>query len=311
MNAILRRLRIATRESRLALRQTGMVAAAIHARHPTLDVQTVGMTTRGDQILDRPLAEVGGKGLFVKELEVAMDEGRADIAVHSLKDVPMRIPEQFALATFGAREDPRDAFVSNRFASLAELPAGAVVGTSSVRRECQLRGLYPALVFRALRGNVNTRLAKLDAGGYDAIILATAGLKRLELDARVRAALDETIPAICQGILAVEYRRDRDDIARLMADFELDATACAARAERALGLVVEGSCDVPVGALARVDGVRLAIEGFIGMPDGTRLVRDSASGRCEDAQRLGAELGEKLLAAGGREILRSLTGGSA
>jgi len=307
MIAIPRTLRIATRESRLALRQTGMVAAAIHARHPTLDVQTVGMTTRGDQILDRPLAQVGGKGLFVKELEIALDEGRADIAVHSLKDVPMRIPEQFALATFGAREDPRDAFVSNRFASLAELPAGAVVGTSSVRRECQLRGLYPALVFHALRGNVNTRLAKLDAGGYDAIILATAGLKRLELDARVRATLDETIPAIGQGILAIEYRRDRDDIARLMADFELDATACAARAERALGLVVEGSCDVPVGALARVDGVRLAIEGFIGMPDGTRLVRDSASGRCDDAQRLGAELGEKLLAAGGREILRSLT----
>jgi hydroxymethylbilane synthase len=311
MNAIPRRLRIATRESRLALRQTEMVAAAIHARDATLDVETVGMTTRGDQVLDRPLAQVGGKGLFVKELEVALDEGRADIAVHSMKDVPMRIPEQFELVTFGAREDARDAFVSNRFASLAALPAGAVVGTSSVRRECQLRALYPALVFRALRGNVNTRLAKLDAGDYDAIILAAAGLKRLGFEARVRATLDETIPAIGQGILAVEYRRDRDDIARLMAGFELEATASAARAERALGLVVEGSCDVPVGALARVDGARLAIEGFIGMPDGTRMVRDSAAGPSGEAQRLGAALGEKLLAAGGREILRSLVGADA
>jgi hydroxymethylbilane synthase len=269
------------------------------------------MTTRGDQVLDRPLAQVGGKGLFVKELEIALDEGRADIAVHSLKDVPMRIPEQFALTTFGAREDPRDAFVSNRFGSPAELPAGAVVGTSSVRRECQLRSLYPGLVFRALRGNVNTRLAKLDAGDYDAIILATAGLRRLGLDARVRATLDETIPAIGQGVLAVEYRRDRDDLALLMADFELDATACAARAERALGLAVEGSCDVPVGALARVDGARISIEGFIGMPDGTRIVRASAAGQCEDAQSLGAELGASLLAAGGREILMSLVGASA
>jgi hydroxymethylbilane synthase len=308
MNAIPRRLRIATRESRLALRQTGMVAAAIQAKHAALTVETVGMTTRGDQVLDRPLAQVGGKGLFVKELEVALDEGRADIAVHSLKDVPMRIPGQFALATFGARADPRDAFVSNRFASFASMPAGAVVGTSSVRRECQLRGLYPGLVFRALRGNVNTRLAKLDAGDYGAIILAAAGLKRLELDARVRCLLDETIPAIGQGILAIEYRRDREDIALLLADFELDATAWAARAERALGLVVEGSCDVPVGALAQVDGNRLALEGFIGMPDGTRLVRDRASGNCADAEQLGIDLGEKLLAAGGREILRSLVG---
>ena len=269
------------------------------------------MTTRGDQILDRTLSKVGGKGLFVKELEVAIDAGRADIAVHSLKDVPMRIPEQFALATFGAREDPRDAFVSNRYATLAAMPAGAVVGTSSVRRECQLRRLHPALAYRALRGNVNTRLAKLDAGDYDAIILAVAGLKRLGLDTRVRATLDETIPAIGQGILAIEYHGDREDIARLLADLEVDATACAARAERAFGLVVEGSCEVPVGALARVDGGNISIEGFIGMPDGTRLVRERAHGKCEDAQRLGSALGEKLLAAGGREILKSLAGVSA
>jgi hydroxymethylbilane synthase len=308
MNANPRALRIATRESRLALRQTGMVAEALRASDPALEVEIVGMTTRGDQVLDRPLAKVGGKGLFVKELEVAIDAGRADIAVHSLKDVPMQIPAQFALATFGAREDPRDAFVSNRYASLAAMPAGAVVGTSSIRRECQLRGLYPGLAFRALRGNVITRLAKLDAGDYDAIILAAAGLKRLDLGSRVRAMLDETIPAIGQGILAIEYRRDRDDIARFLAGFEVEATACAARAERALGLVVEGSCEVPVGALARVDGDVVAIEGFIGRPDGTRLVRERASGKCAQAQRLGEALGEKLLAAGGREILKSLAG---
>jgi hydroxymethylbilane synthase len=308
MNANPRRLRIATRESRLALRQTGMVAAALGER---LEVEIVGMTTRGDQVLDRPLSKVGGKGLFVKELEVAIAEGRADIAVHSMKDVPMVVPAGFALATFGAREDPRDALVSNRYAALAAMPAGAVVGTSSVRRECQLRALYPQLAFRALRGNVNTRLAKLDAGDYDAIILAVAGLKRLELGARVRATLDETIPAIGQGILAIEYRDDRDDIAALLAGFEVDATACAARAERAFGLVVEGSCEVPVGALASVDAGQLTIEGFIGMPDGTRLVRERAAGKCEEAQRLGESLAEKLLAAGGREILKSLAGVSA
>ena len=311
MNAIPRHLRIATRESRLALRQTGMVAAALRARHAALEVEIVGMTTRGDQVLDRPLAEVGGKGLFVKELETALDEDRADIAVHSLKDVPMLIPGQFALATFGAREDPRDAFVSNRYASPASMPAGAVVGTSSVRRECQLRGIYPALAFRALRGNVITRLAKLDAGDYDAIILAVAGLKRLDLAARVRATLDETIPAIGQGILAVEYRRERGDVAALLADFEDAATACAARAERALGLVVEGSCEVPVGALAHVNSDSVTLEGFIGMPDGTRFVRERVSGRCGDAESLGAALGESLLAAGGREILGSLAGVSA
>ncbi|MEP7070403.1 MAG: hydroxymethylbilane synthase [Usitatibacter sp.] len=311
MNAIPSRLRIATRESRLAMRQATIVAAALAARIRGLAVELVGMTTRGDQVLDRPLAQVGGKGLFVKELEVAIDEGRADIAVHSLKDVPMQVPAQFALATFGPREDPRDAFVSASYASLASMPAGAVVGTSSLRRECQLRALYPTLAFRALRGNVNTRLAKLDAGDYDAIILAAAGLKRLDLAARIRATLDETIPAIGQGILAVEYRRERADIAALLEEFETPEAACAARAERALGLVVEGSCEVPVGALARVTAGNVVLEGFIGMPDGTRLVRDHASGRCEDAQSLGVALGEKLLAAGGREILKNLARASA
>jgi hydroxymethylbilane synthase len=301
-------LRIATRESRLAMRQTEMVADALRARVPGLAIEIVGMTTKGDRVLDRPLAQVGGKGLFVKELEVALDEDRADIAVHSLKDVPMELPEQFTLATFGAREDPHDAFVSNRHASLEAMPTGAVVGTSSLRRECQLRRAYPKLEFRPLRGNVNTRLAKLDGGEYDAIILAAAGLKRLGLESRIRVALPESIalPAICQGILAIEFLRPRDDLAAMLAALEDAATAYAARAERAFGLIVEGSCEVPLGALAKVTGDSLALEGFIGMPDGTRLVRERASGAARDAEAVGTALGERLLASGGREILQSL-----
>ena len=307
------RIRIATRESRLAMRQTEMVAEALRARHPRLAVEAVGMTTKGDRVLDRPLAQVGGKGLFVKELEVALDEGRADIAVHSLKDVPMVLPPQFALATFGRREDPHDAFVSNAHASLDALAAGALVGTSSLRRESQLRHAYPKLRFRPLRGNVNTRLAKLDAGEYDAIILAAAGLRRLGLEARIRATLPETLalPAIGQGILAIEYRRDRADLAALLAAFEDADTARAARAERALGLVVEGSCEVPLGAIARVRSGTLALEGFIGLPDGTRLVRDRIEGAVGDAEALGGALGRRLLDAGGREILDMLARRSA
>ncbi|MGZ5078043.1 MAG: hydroxymethylbilane synthase [Usitatibacter sp.] len=308
MEPTTRKLRIATRESRLALAQTEMVSQALRARHRDLVVEIVGMTTKGDRVLDRPLAQVGGKGLFVKELEIALDEGRADIAVHSMKDVPMQIPAQFALATFGPREVALDAFVSNRHASLDALASGAIVGTSSLRRDCQLRRAHPRLELRALRGNVNTRLAKLDAGDYDAIILAAAGLRRLGLEARIRATLPQSIaiPAIAQGILAIEYRRDRGDLAELLAPYEDPDTACAARAERALGLVVEGSCDVPLGAFARVSGGEIALEAFLGMPDGTRLVRASGAGRCGDAENVGRALGERLLAAGGREILRDL-----
>jgi hydroxymethylbilane synthase len=307
MSASSRTLRIATRESRLAMRQTEMVAAAIRDR-TGLAIAIVGMTTRGDRILDRPLAEVGGKGLFVKELEVALAEDRADIAVHSLKDVPMEIAAGFALATFGPREEPLDAFVSNRFAALGDLPAGAVVGTSSLRRECQLRRLAPALQLRALRGNVNTRLAKLDAGEFDAIILAAAGLRRLNLGDRIRHTIPaaQSLPAIGQGILAVEYRDERRDLAELLAGFEDRPTACAARAERAVGLVVEGSCEVPVGAYASARGDTLEMEAFIGTPDGTRLVRKAARGPCGDAEKVGEALGRELLAAGGREILRAL-----
>jgi len=306
MDAIPERLRIATRESRLALRQAEIVAAALRARHPSLDVQLVGITTRGDRVLDRPLSQVGGKGLFVKELEAALEDGRADIAVHSMKDVPMTIGAQFALATFGPREDPLDAFCSGKYPALAAMPPGSVVGTSSLRRECQLRSRFPGLAFRALRGNVNTRLAKLDAGEYDAIILACAGLKRLGLEARIRAALPDLVPAIGQGILGVEHLAQRADVARMLAPFQDAGAGFAAAAERALGLVVEGSCEVPVGGLATISGSQLRLEGFVGLPDGTRVVRDSISGPCEDAARLGTQLGERLLASGGREILRTL-----
>jgi hydroxymethylbilane synthase len=299
-------LRIATRESQLALTQTRLVADRLAAADPGLAVELVPMTTKGDRVLDRPLAQVGGKGLFVKELEVAMDEGRADIAVHSLKDVPMVLPPQFALATFGPREVPLDAFVSTRFDSLAAMPAGARVGTSSLRRECQLRRAYPKLDFRPLRGNVNTRLAKLDAGEYDAIILAVAGLKRLGFASRIRRTLDEAIPAIGQGILAVEHPRGREDLARLLAPFEDRDTAAAARAERALGLVVEGSCDVPLGGFATVRGDRLVLDAFLGLPDGTRVIRDRIEGATASAEALGTELGRRLLANGGREILAQL-----
>lgn len=299
------RLRIATRESKLAMWQTEHVAARLREAHPGLAIEIVGMTTKGDRILDRPLAQVGGKGLFIKELEVALADDLADIAVHSMKDVPMELPDGFAMLPFGPREDARDAFVSVKHASLAALPAGAVVGTSSLRRECQLRRAYPSLVIKPLRGNVNTRLAKLEAGDYDAIILAAAGLKRLGFGDRIREQLPLTLalPAIGQGILAIEFRADRADLEALLAPFVDRAALAAAQAERALGLVVEGSCEVPVGGHATVMGAGLVVEGFLGLPDGTRLVREKAEGGAADAAKLGRALGERILARGGREVL--------
>jgi len=300
-------IRIATRESRLALAQTAMVEAALRARHPGLRVEQVPMTTKGDRVLDRPLAQVGGKGLFVKELEVALDDGRADLAVHSMKDVPMVLPPQFTLTTFGPREVPLDAFVSNRYATLAELPKGARVGTSSLRRECQLRRAHPHLELLPLRGNVNTRLAKLDAGEYDAIILAAAGLRRLGLEARIRGTIADSIPAIGQGILALEFARGRADLAAMLQAFEHRETAIAARAERAVGLVVEGSCDIPLGAFARVDGERITLEAFVGLPDATRFARERREGPAGAPEKLGEEVARRLLDAGGREILAQIT----
>lgn len=302
------KIRIATRESRLALAQTNLVADALRAHDPTLQIEILGMTTRGDRVLDRPLSQVGGKGLFIKELEVALEEDRADIAVHSLKDVPMEIPAHFTLTTFGEREVALDAFVSNRYAALEAMPAQSLLGTSSLRRECQLRHAYPHLRFAPLRGNVNTRLAKLDAGEYDAIILAAAGLRRLGLAERIRATLAQTlaVPAIGQGILAIEHLAARSEVGARLAHFQVASVAAAARAERALGLVVEGSCEVPVAAHAQVRGEEIEMEAFLGLPDGSRVMRDRHQGRVEDAAGLGRALGERLLAAGGTEILREL-----
>lgn len=289
--------------------QSEWVAAKLAQFHPGCKVEIIGMTTQGDQILDKPLAQIGGKGLFIKELEVALEQGRADIAVHSMKDVPMTLPEGFALSVVGEREDVRDAFVSNKFASLTELPADAVVGTSSLRRESQLRHRYPQLQIRSLRGNVNTRLRKLDEGEYDAIILAAAGLKRLGLGERIRALLpfDDFIPAIAQGALGIEYRAGNTAAAAWLAPFELASTTAMVNAERALGRALTASCDVPLGGRATIAGGVLSLEGFVAMPDGSRMLREQARGPIDDAETIGRTLADQLLARGAQDILAALS----
>ena len=304
-----RRICIATRESPLAMRQTEMVAADLRGRYPGLAIEIVGMTTQGDRVLDRPLAQAGGKGLFVKELEVALAGDRADLAVHSMKDVPMQVAPGFSIASFGPREDPSDAFISTRYDGLDSLPPGAVVGTSSLRRECQLRSAYPQLQFKALRGNVNTRLAKLDRGDFDAIILAAAGLKRLGLEARIRSRIAPSVclPAIAQGILAIEYLQVRDDIAAALAPFVHGPTWIAARAERAVGGIVEGGCEIPLAAMALCDGEAVTLEAVLGLPDGSRVLREQGAGSAARPEEVGVKVGERLLACGGREIIAALS----
>ncbi len=301
-------IRIASRESRLAMVQSEWIAARLRELHPGCRVEIIGMTTKGDEILDKPLALIGGKGLFIKELEVALEENRADIAVHSMKDVPMSMPAGFAITIVGNREDVRDAFVSNRFAALQDLPAGAVVGTSSLRRESQLRRHFPHLTIRSLRGNVNTRLRKLDEGEYDAIILAAAGLRRLGFEERIRSALDtaQFLPAIAQGALGIEYRSSRPEVGEWLAPFATQETTMAVDAERALGRALTGSCDVPLGGYARVTGDALTLEGFVALPDGSRLLRDAIRGPARNAEALGRELAERLLGMGAGDILATL-----
>ena len=294
---------IATRESRLALWQAEHVQALLRARGHT--VSLLGMTTQGDQILDRSLSKVGGKGLFVKELEVALEEGRAHIAVHSLKDVPMEMPEGFALACVMEREDPRDAFVSPRYASLDALPQGAVVGTSSLRRQCQLRAARPDLVIRDLRGNVNTRLAKLDAGEYDAIILAAAGLKRLEMTHRITAFIEpeQSLPANGQGAVGIECRLDDVELHALLAPLEHTETRIRVLTERAMNRALQGGCQVPIGAYALVQGDEIWLRGLVGSPDGTQVIRDEIRGPLTDGEALGHTLAQRLLADGADAIL--------
>ncbi len=301
-------LRIATRESPLALWQAEHVKARLQAAHPGLDVVLVPMTTRGDQLLGSPLSSVGGKGLFVKELEQAMLEGRADLAVHSMKDVPVQQPDGLMLTTFLATEDPRDAFVSNRFAALAELPAGAVVGTSSLRRQAQLRAERPDLTVRDLRGNVGTRLRKLDENQYDAILLAHAGLARLGLGARIRESFAVTrfIPAIGQGIIGIECRSDDAATRERLRVLDDRGSAIRLAAERAMNARLGGACQVPVAGHAVVDADTVRLSGLVAAPDGSKQVRGDIDGPVAEAAALGAALAERLLASGARTILSAL-----
>lgn len=298
-------LRIATRKSPLALWQTEHVAQCLRAAHPGLQVELVPLSTRGDEILDRSLAAIGGKGLFLKELEIAMQRGDADCAVHSLKDVPMELEPGFALPAILPRADYADAFVSNQFETLAALPQGARVGTSSLRRQAQLRALRPDLELLDLRGNVNTRLAKLDAGDYDAIVLAVAGLSRLGFDGRIRSRLDAPhwLPAPAQGAIAVESRDDDPRVLQLFAALNDTATRTCVEAERAMNRALHGSCHVPVAALAQLDGQQLHLQGLVGSAKDGHSVRAQVQGPADTAEALGVQVANMLLAQGARALI--------
>ena len=302
------KIRIATRKSPLAMWQAEHVASLLRKAHPGLTVELVGMSTQGDKILDTPLAKIGGKGLFVKELEQGMLNNRADIAVHSMKDVPVDLPDGLHLAVILEREDPRDAFVSNRFTSLAELPQGAVLGTSSLRRQCQLAELRPDLKIRSLRGNVNTRLSKLDDGKFDAIILAAAGLKRLGFKRRITAVLEpeQSLPAIGQGAIGIECRTDDGSVNALIAPLHNPETALCVTAERAMNNRLMGGCQVPIAGYALINHNRIFMRGLVGEPDGSRIIRSESSAPASDAEALGIALAEDLLGQGADQILMHL-----
>ena len=303
-----RRLTIATRESTLALWQAEHIRARLAALYPSCEVGLLGITTQGDRVLDQPLADIGGKGLFIKELEVAMTDGRADLAVHSLKDVPMDMPEGFALAAICEREDPRDAFVSNRYLDLAALPGGARVGTSSLRREAQLRERDALLQVLPLRGNVNTRLRKLDEGRYDAIVLAAAGLKRLGFAGRIASLLDpeESLPAVGQGAIALECRADRPDVVAALAPLADGATTLATTAERAFSRALSGSCHTPLAAHAMPRHGELWLRGLVASRDGAKVMRGEQSATVGDAaaaDALGGALARDFLGRGAAELI--------
>jgi hydroxymethylbilane synthase len=301
-------LSIATRKSRLALWQAEHIKACLQALHPQLEVRLVPMTTRGDELLDRRLDEAGGKGLFVKELENAIADGRADLAVHSMKDVPAELPAGFVLAAITAREDPRDAFVSSRFASFDAMPAGAVVGTSSLRRSAQIVARHPALAVRLLRGNVETRLAKLDRGEYDAIVLAVAGLARLGLQARITRTLevDTILPAPGQGALGLECLAARKDLIGFLSPLADAQTDACVRAERAVSRALGGSCALPLGAYAEVHGDRLRLRALVASSDGLRVAHADCEGASPDPEAVAERAVAELRAAGADEILERL-----
>lgn len=303
-------VRIATRKSPLALWQAEYVRDRLIEAHPGISVELVRMVTEGDKVLDSPLAKIGGKGLFVKELEEGMLQGRADIAVHSMKDVPVELPEGLHLPVICPREDPRDAFVSHVHESIDALPQGARVGTSSLRRQCQLKALRPDLEILTLRGNVNTRLAKLDAGEFDAVILAAAGLIRLGFTDRIRQFIPTgvSLPAVGQGAVGIECRRGDAEIERLIAALDDPETHVRVTAERAMNNRLEGGCQVPIGGHAELYGDTLHLRGLVGRPDGSEVVRGEISGPTAQAERLGIALAEDLLARGAGRILDQVYG---
>jgi hydroxymethylbilane synthase len=304
------KLVIASRESALAMWQAKHIQAHLQSLYPKCDVQILGMTTTGDQILDSPLARIGGKGLFVKELETALENGSADLAVHSMKDVPMNLPAGFMLVATGDREDPRDAFVSNHFDSLADLPNGSIVGTSSLRRQSQIQARYPHLKIESLRGNVQTRLRKLDEGQYAAIILAAAGLIRLELGNRIRNFIPPTdsIPAVGQGALGIEIKASRTDLIDILAPLNHQNTQLCVEAERGFSRSLAGSCTVPLGAYATMQADIISITGFVASVDGKQMVRETVTGEAQLAEKLGKQLADKLVVMGANAILATLDG---
>ncbi len=303
-----KKLVIASRESLLAMWQAQFIQKRLSELYPQTEISILGMTTRGDQILDQSLSKIGGKGLFIKELEQALEDGRADIAVHSMKDMPMNVPEGFALAAITEREDPRDAFVSNNYANLESLPAGSIVGTSSLRRESQLRARFPNLQVQPLRGNVQTRLRKLDENQYAAIILAAAGLKRLGLSDRITALLspEQSLPAVGQGALGIECRANRTDLVAMMQPLHHPETAYCVEAERAMSRILGGSCQVPLGAFAEIIDDALQLRGFVSTPDGMRIVNAALSGAPKSGIKMGEELAHQLIQQGADKILASI-----
>ncbi|MDX1442647.1 MAG: hydroxymethylbilane synthase [Gammaproteobacteria bacterium] len=303
-----RTIRIATRQSPLALWQAETVAERLRETHPDIQVELLKITTKGDRILDTPLSKIGGKGLFIKELEVAMLEGKADIAVHSMKDVTAEMPEGFVLPTVLERGDPCDALVSNKYSSLDELPEGARIGSSSLRRQCQLRANRPDFEVDTLRGNVGTRLSKLDAGEFDAIILAAAGLRRLGMEDRIAAVLppEQSLPAVGQGTVGIECRADDAEVIALLEALNDAPTATRTRAERALNARLQGSCDVPLAGYAELAGDEIYLRALVGLPDGSRVIRGERRGAAEQAETIGRELAEELLERGAGEILAQL-----
>ena len=303
-----KKLVIASRESMLAMWQAEHIKGRLKALYPDCEVEILGMTTRGDQILDRTLSKIGGKGLFIKELEQALQDGRADLAVHSIKDVPMELPEGFALAAIGERASPFDAFVSNQYARLEEMPEGSIVGTSSLRREAQLRAKFPHLTIQPLRGNVQTRLSKLDNGDYDAVILAAAGLQRLGLDSRIREILSpaDSLPAAGQGALGIEIAARRTDLADILRPLNHEETAACVTAERALARALGGSCQVPLAAYCVMEDGLLTLNGLVGHPDGSVIIEASAQAPAAYADALGRAVARRLADDGAEELIAAV-----